>query len=200
MLGHRGGGAGSRDRNRDPAGRAPLADGLQSSVGRAVGCHAGPPVRLYKLRADVGRKCRLRYQGSLKSVQARARAALDSLVKKARLDQVPAETYTRKTVVGHRRNELLLGAGARHPAPQSKQLASFRKVTHDRVKAKQAVRLWRGIDKTLPPARPKEGDRLPHVVAAPSSTPRAAAPRLALARPQDKTSARRGLAGCASQG
>jgi len=144
---------------------------------------------VYKLRADVGRKCRLRYQGSLKSVQARVRAALDSLVKKARRDQVPQHKDTRRTVVGHRRNELFLGAAARDPAPQSKKLASFRKVTRDRVKAKKAVRLWRGIDKTLPPARPKMGDRLPHMVAAPSSTPRAAAPRLALARPRGKTSA-----------
>ncbi len=139
---------------------------------------------VYKLRADAGQRSRLRFHGSLRAVQVGTRAALDSLVRKARSDTTPAALDRRRTVVGHRRGELLTGAAARAAAPQSKRLASFRKVTADRVKAKKAVGLWRGFDRKLPPARPKTGGRLPHMVAAPRADPRRAVS--ALAKPQSQ--------------
>ena len=144
---------------------------------------------VYKLRADVGRPSLLRFNGSLRAVQVRTRAALDSLVHKARRDPTHAAMDTRRTIAGHRRNEVLLGAASRDPAPQSKQLASFRRTTANRVKTKRAGGLWRGFDNKLPPARPKKGNRLPHMVGAPRGAPRAeplgaTAARLTLARPQ----------------
>jgi hypothetical protein len=135
----------------------------------------------YKVRTDVGRRSQVRFHGSLKAVQVRTRAALDDLVQKARTDATQAAADARRTIVGHRRNELLLGAAARKPAPLSKSLASFRKVTADRVKAKKSVGLWRGFDKKLPPPRPKTGNRLPHMVAAPA--PRRSNPAVALTAP-----------------
>jgi len=135
----------------------------------------------YKVRADVGRRSRVRFHGSLKAVQVRTRAALDDLVRKAREDTTHAEADRRRTIVGHRRNELLTGAAACKPAPISKQLASFRKVTADRVKAKKSVGFWRGFDKKLPPPRPKTGNRLPRMVAAPA--PRRSNPAVALTAP-----------------
>jgi hypothetical protein len=104
---------------------------------------------------------------------------LDDLVRKARADTTHAAADATRTIVGHRRNELLLGAAARKPAPLGKSLASFRKVTADRVKAKKSVGLWRGFDKKLPPPRPKTGNHLPHMVAA----PRRSNPAVALTAP-----------------
>ena len=69
---------------------------------------------VYKPRSDTGKRSKRRYDGSLRAVQARTRAAMDNLVKQARRDQAPALADRRRTILGHRRNEVLLGKQQDH--------------------------------------------------------------------------------------
>jgi hypothetical protein len=130
---------------------------------------------------------------------------MDNLVKQARRDQAPALADRRRTILGHRRNEVLLGAAALAPAPESKSIASFRKAaTAARLKTKKSAGLWRGFEKKLPPPRRKEGSRQPSMVAAPRARPlQATAARWTRAASQGKgsgapVSGKRGSAAAAS--
>ena len=152
----------------------------------------------YKQRCDKGQLAPHRFPGSLRAVQAKTRAAMDNLVRQAQQDQTPGIADTRRTIVGHRRCDLLKGAARLKPIT-SKQLANFRKTTADRLKAKKAGGgLWRGFDKTLPARRQKEGLRLPSMVGAPK--PRLVASQLgvvkrALAKTQGRRIRGSGFAG-----
>ena len=152
----------------------------------------------YKQRSDAGRLAPHRFPGSLRAVQAKTRAAMDNLVRQAQRDPTPGTADVRKTILGHRRCDLLKGASRLKPIA-SKPLANFRKTTADRLKTKKsAVGLWRGFDKTLPARRQKEGLRLPTMVGAPQ--PRLAARQLgaakrALAKSQGKGSSGSGTIG-----
>ena len=124
----------------------------------------------YKLRVDKGTTSKTRFVGSLRAVQVKTRAAMNNLVIQARRDETPGQLDRRRTVVGHRRSELLLGIAALGPLPATAAIKKFRKTTTDRVKTKSAVAgLWRGFDKTLPAPRRKDGTRLPYMVGAPAA-------------------------------
>ena len=61
----------------------------------------------YKQRCDKGQLAPHRFPGSLRAVQAKTRAAMDNLVRQAQRDQTPGMADTRRTIVGHRRCDVL---------------------------------------------------------------------------------------------
>ena len=156
----------------------------------------------YKQRSDTGQRSNRRFVGSLRAVRQKTRAAMDNLVKQARGDQTVASLDRRRTIVGHRRCDLLRGAAGLQPTVVGKSLKSFRKTTADRLKAKASVGLWRGFEKNLPAARRKEGTRLPIMVGAPiCRIPLAAtSTRLALAASQGKGRGKGSRSGAAAKG